>query len=108
MKLFEPATRLMIEPEDEIYNKCNKCFKKRRYLKKNHQICIICYQANLLYQPSGHKIIDEFINYTQINFVQESSRMKFIPFDQFKDVEKIGKRGFSKIYKAIWINGPSY
>ncbi len=93
--------RFIIELEDEIYNRCNKCHKKRRPLKKNHQICIICYQANLLYKPSGNKIIDEFINYTQIDFIQESSRMKFISYDQFKDIERIGKGGFSKIYKAI-------
>ena len=108
VKLFEPMKRYMMESEDEIYNICKKCHKKRRFLKENHSICIICYQANLLYQPSGNKIIDEFINYTQINFIQESSRMKFIPFDQFKDIEKIGKGGFSKIYKATWINGPPY
>src|SRR5687767_14594424 len=29
MKLFKPITRLMIELEDEIYNRCHKCFKKR-------------------------------------------------------------------------------
>src|SRR6266498_2609460 len=107
-KLFEPMTRFIVELEDEIYNKCNKCFKKRRPLKEYHQICIICHQANLLYKPSGNKIIDEFINYTQINFVQESSRMKFIPYDQFKDIKRIGKGGFSEIYKATWINGPPY
>jgi len=67
-----------------------------------------CYQANLLYKTSGNKIIDEFIDFTQTNFVQESSRMKFIPYDQFKDIELIGKGGFSKIYKATWINGPPY
>ena len=68
MKLFEPVTRFIIESEDKIYNKCNKCHKKRRPLKENHQICIICYQANLLYKTSGNKIIDEFVNYTQILF----------------------------------------
>ncbi len=107
-KLFEPVMRFAIELEDEIYNKCNKCHKKRRTLKKNNQICVICYQANLLYKTSGNKIIDEFIDFTQTNFVQESSRMKFIPYDQFKDIELIGKGGFSKIYKATWINGPPY
>ncbi len=108
LKLFEPMARFIVEIEDDIYNKCNKCFKKRRSLKENHQICIICYQANLLYKPSGNKIIDKFINCTQVNFVQESSRMKFIPYDQFKDIKRIGKGGFSEIYKATWINGPPY
>ncbi len=97
----------IFEPEDEIYNVCNECLKKRRSLK-GHQICIICYQAKLLYKPSGSEIVDEFIKYTQINFIQESSRMKFIPFDQFKDIKEIGKGGFSKIYKATWTHGPPY
>ncbi len=55
--------RFIIESEDETYNRCNICHKKRSS-KKNHQICIICYQAKLLYKPSGNKTIDEFINYT--------------------------------------------
>ncbi len=108
IKLFEQMMRFIVEPEDEIYNKCNRCYKKRRFSKQNYQICIICYQAKLLYKPSGNKIIDEFINDTQINFIQESSRMKFIPYNQFKVIKKIDKGGFSEIYKAIWINGPPY
>ena len=110
MKLFEPITRFIFEKEDESHNECIQCFKKRRPLKKD-QICVICYQTNLLYKlykPSGNKIIDEFINYTRINFVQESSRMTFIPYDQFKDIKMIGKGGFSKIYNATWVNGPPY
>ncbi len=93
-------TRFIVELKDEIYNKCNKCFKKRRSLKEHHQICIICYQSKLLYNSSENEIIDEFIEYTQINFVQKSSRMKFISYNQFKDIEMIGKGGFNKIYKA--------
>ena len=61
-----------------------------------------------MHKPSGNKIIDEFIEDTQINFIQESSRMKFIPYDQFENIKSIGKGGFSEIYKATWINGPPY
>src|SRR6266540_3235319 len=61
-----------------------------------------------LHNLLSNKIIDEFIKDTQINFIQESSRMKFIPYDQFEDINSIGKGGFSEIYKAIWINGPPY
>ncbi|RGB22641.1 hypothetical protein C1646_775769 [Rhizophagus diaphanus] len=32
--------------------------------------------------------------------------MEFVPFDNFKDVSFVAEGGFSKIYKAIWINGP--
>ena len=98
----------IIESEDKSYNECSECHLRRRPLKENHQICIICYQAKLLYKSSENEIVDEFIKYTQINFVQESSRMKFIPYDQFKNIEFIKEGGFSKIYKATWIDGPPY
>ena len=100
--------KFIVESENDIYKKCNQCYKKRRPSKKHHQICIICYQAKLLYKPSGNKIIDEFIKDTQINFVQESSRMKFVPYNRFKNVEFINEGGFSVVYKAIWNNGPPY
>ena len=42
------------------------------------------------------------------NFIQESSRMKFIPYNQFKNIEFINGGGFSKVYKATWIDGPHF
>ncbi|GES92996.1 kinase-like domain-containing protein [Rhizophagus clarus] len=32
--------------------------------------------------------------------------MEFVPYEQFKDIEFISEGGFSKVYKATWINGP--
>src|SRR6266540_2154481 len=37
-KSLEPMMRFIVEPEDEIYDKCNKCYKKRVFLKKNNKI----------------------------------------------------------------------
>ncbi|CAB5365673.1 unnamed protein product [Rhizophagus irregularis] len=34
--------------------------------------------------------------------------MEFVPYDQFKNIEFIAEGGFSKIYKATWIDGPVY
>ncbi|RGB31923.1 kinase-like domain-containing protein [Rhizophagus diaphanus] len=34
--------------------------------------------------------------------------MEFVPYSEFRDVNCIAEGGFSKIYKAIWINGPRY
>jgi hypothetical protein len=30
--------------------------------------------------------------------------MIFVPYEEFKNIEFIGEGGFSKIYKATWIN----
>ncbi|CAB5191701.1 unnamed protein product [Rhizophagus irregularis] len=59
-----------------------------------------------LFKPSGNKMIDDFIRYTQINYVRKEGKMEFIPYDQFKNIEFIAEGGFSKIYKAIWRDGP--
>ncbi|CAB5350600.1 unnamed protein product [Rhizophagus irregularis] len=33
-------------------------------------------------------------------------KLEFVPYEQFKNVEFIAEGGFSKIYKATWIDGP--
>ena len=58
------------------------------------------------YGQSGNKIIDDFIRNTQINLVKRAGKMEFVPYEQFKNVEFIAEGGFSKIYKATWIDGP--
>ncbi|GBC26752.2 kinase-like domain-containing protein [Rhizophagus irregularis DAOM 181602=DAOM 197198] len=65
-----------------IYKKCNECNIKRKIFDKSHEICHVCYNIKKILKPkqSGNKVIDDFIRYTQ--------------------------RGFSKIYKATWVDGP--
>ena len=57
---------------------------------------------HLLYR-SGNKVVDDFIKYTQINL--DVNMMEFVPYDQFKNIQFIAEGGFSKIYKATWIDG---
>jgi len=84
---------------------CDEC-NKRKILDESHQICGVCYKAKTLHKQSGNKVVDDFIKYTQINRNKDAGRMEFASYDQFKDVEFIAEGGFSKIYKAIWIDGP--
>jgi hypothetical protein len=86
--------------------KCNECNKRRKPLDESHQICHICYKMKTIFKPSGNKIIDDFIRHTQINLVKHQGKMEFVPFDQFKNIEFIAEGGFSKIYKATWVDGP--
>ncbi len=67
---------------------------------------------HLLYK-SGNKIVDDFIKYTQSELFIQSTQsklefnmmMEFVPYNQFEDIEFIAEGGFSKVYKATWING---
>src|SRR4030095_16364437 len=84
---------------------CIECKRKRKPSDESHQICHICYKATKL-KLSGNKIIDDFVRYTHITVNTSNStskKMKFVPYDQFKNVEFIAEGGFSKIYKAAWI-----
>ena len=98
----------LIQPTQTIvkkrkYKKCNGCNKTRKILE-SHQICHVCFKAKEL-KLSGNKIIDDFIKYTQTNYVKKGGKMVFVPHDQLKNIEFIAEGGFSKIYKATWIDG---
>jgi serine/threonine protein kinase len=86
--------------------KCIEC-KKRKIINENHETCKLCYKI-FKFNLSGIKVIDDIIRNTRVNFVESSiSRiLEFVPYDQFKNIEFIAEGGFSKIYKAIWANGP--
>jgi hypothetical protein len=58
-------------------------------------------------KQSGNKVIDDFIRHTQRNHaIKERGKMEFVPYDQFKNIKFIAEGGFSKIYKATWVDGP--
>ena len=92
----------------KVYEKCNQCNKRRRPLEKSHKICRICYKSNILYK-SENKVVDDFIRYTQINSYLELKfgKMEFVPYNQFENIVFIAEGGFSKVYRATWIDGPT-
>jgi len=79
-----------------VYEKCDRCNKRRKPLDESHNICRICYK------PSGNKLVDDFIKNTQINNSLVVNMMEFVPYDRFKDLEFIAE---VEAYKANWIDG---
>jgi hypothetical protein len=106
--ILSQPTETTLEPKIKrnIYEKCNECNKRRRPLDESHKICRICYRMKTIFKPSGNEIIDDFIRHTQINLEKAEGKMEFVPFDQFKNIKFIAEGGFSKIYKATWVDGP--
>jgi hypothetical protein len=94
------------KPKRKVRILCNECNKKRSHLDEDHQICHICHKAKTRFKPSGSEVIDDFIKYTLINNSKPEGKMEFVPYNKFKDVEFIAEGGFSKIYKATWVDGP--
>src|SRR3984957_12218778 len=85
--------------------KCKQCNRSRKMFDKIDQTCRQCYKAKTV-TPSGNKVIDDFIRYTLTNYRKRDGRMEFVSYDKFKYVKFIAEGGFSKIYKATWIDGP--
>ncbi|UZO07715.1 uncharacterized protein OCT59_027991 [Rhizophagus irregularis] len=85
---------------------CKEC-NIRNIIDENHETCKLCYEISKL-NLSGNKVIDDIIRNTRVNFVKSSicRILEFVPYDQFKNIEFIAEGGFSKIYKAIWVDGP--
>ncbi|UZO02606.1 uncharacterized protein OCT59_021085 [Rhizophagus irregularis] len=104
--LIQPTQSIVKSKYKKIY--CTECNKERKPSDESHQICHVCYKIKRVYKygSSGNKIIDDFIRYTQINLVNRYGKLEYVPYEQFKNIEFIAEGGFSKIYKATWIDGP--
>ena len=59
---------------------------------------------------SGDEKLDEIIRNTQLEANGFDSRyyIEWIPYDDLKDIEKIGKGGFATVYRSEWSNGPRF
>ena len=93
--------------------------------KKEYGICPTCteYDTNkgwckscdpkLLAQSwtsSGDKKLDEIIRNTQLEAKGFDSHyyIEWIPYDDLKDIKKIGEGGFATVYEGKWTNGPKF
>ena len=65
------------------------------------------YFKNFTDWTSENEKIDSFIREMQlkINF-RDGIVFEWISYDQFNDIEEIGKSDFDAIYSAIWKDGP--
>ena len=59
---------------------------------------------------SGNEKLDEIIRNTQLEAKGFDSRyyIEWIPYDDLKNIEKIGKGGFATVYRSEWSNGPRF
>jgi hypothetical protein len=54
---------------------------------------------------SGNKYIDKFIQETQLKARNFYEVMEWIPYNRLRNIKYFAKGGFSKVYKAIWLEG---
>src|SRR6266511_5596709 len=92
---------------EKIYGRCLTCNR----CNTNRAWCQSC-DPQLLTQgwTSSSETIDKLIKSTQLKATEYDNKyyLQWIPYDELKDIEKIGEGGFATIYKATWINGEKY
>ncbi|RIA80653.1 kinase-like domain-containing protein [Glomus cerebriforme] len=64
------------------------------------------FQQDFLKWTSKNEFIDKFIQEAQLNARNSYEILEWIPYDKLKNISYHDKGGFSKIYKAIWLDGP--
>ena len=59
---------------------------------------------------SGDEKLDEIIRNTQLEAKGFDSLyyIEWIPYDDLKNIEKIGKGGFATVYRSEWSKGPRF
>ena len=77
---------------------CNKCGKE--YTDVYWKWCKPCQidnlKGNFTNWTSGNEKIDDYYDIV----------FEWIPYNQFSDIEEIGRGGFATVYSAIWKDGP--
>jgi hypothetical protein len=88
------------------YN-CENCgYKYNKQFEIDNKSCVLCQTKH------ENEKISNLIQEMKLNINHNSSEsdviFEWIPYDQFNDIKKIGKGGFSTIYSAIWTDGLLY
>ncbi len=98
----------MFNERKKEYGTCSTC----RGYNTNKQWCQTC-DPKLLAQSwttSDDKKLDEIIRNTQLEAKGFDSHfyIEWIPYDDLKDIKKIGEGGFATVYQGKWSNGPKF
>jgi len=80
--------------QDGFFDKyhCERC--DNQYAVMESKWCKLC-------KSSGNKQIDDFIE-------NKSTKFELITYNQFDNIEEIGRNDFTKICSAIWNDGPLF
>ncbi|POG77582.1 kinase-like domain-containing protein [Rhizophagus irregularis DAOM 181602=DAOM 197198] len=94
-----------LEKRKEAYGICGECNEPGT----GEKWCQTCnakrLKENFKFWTSGNKIIDEFIQKSQLEATHCTNCIEWIPFEKFHNVTYITKGGFGEIYSADFPEG---
>ncbi|CAB4380455.1 unnamed protein product [Rhizophagus irregularis] len=94
-----------IEKRKEVYGICGECNEPGTGEKWCQSCNAKKFEENFKNWTSGNKDIDELIQHSQLNAVEHSKYLEWIPYEKFQNVTYITRGGFGKIYSAEWPEG---
>ena len=88
---------------------CTKCDQRYDYIFD--EWCKSCqrdyFKGNFTNWTSGDKGIDDFIQKLQLEISKPSDTVfEWIPYNQFNDINEIGRNDYATVYSAVWKDGP--
>ncbi|RIB25502.1 kinase-like domain-containing protein [Gigaspora rosea] len=93
----------------KLITRCAVCWRRR---SAKGYWCQYCesrrFRENFSSWTSGNRLIDDFIQETQLNSTWWAGYLEWIPFKRFQNVEFIAQGGFGSIYSALWVDGPRW
>ena len=94
-----------LEKRKQVYGICGECNEPGMGYKWCQSCNAKRFKNNFKNWTSGNKVIDEFIQDSQLNAVYYYKCLEWIPFENFRNIYKIGEGGFGVVYRATWIQG---
>ncbi|GBB97406.1 hypothetical protein RclHR1_02990007 [Rhizophagus clarus] len=97
-----------LEKRKQVYGICGECKEPGTGWRWCQPCNAKRFKDNFKNWTSGNKIIDEFIQQSQLNAVHFKKCLEWIPFEKFQNIAYIAEGGFGKIYSAEWPEGYIY
>ena len=95
--------RKLINEIGKKYDSVESLLKMNIRLNKEVS-CEVCKEVKKLIDKCGNKEIAKFLYECRLNAKHHNNYIRWIPFDEFKNIEYLAKGGFGEVHKATWID----
>ena len=77
-------------------------------IRLNKVLCEGCYEVKTLIDKCGNEEIAKFLYECKLNAKHHNNYIRWIPFNEFKNIEYLAKGGFGEVHKATWFYHQDY
>src|SRR6185295_17953220 len=108
-EIINLLVKLEKEPgKEDIINQINNELIKMDDLLNKKILCKECYEGKFHFEKLtdeyGNQEVARFLHDCKKNAHNDDDYVKWIPFNEFEDIEYLAKGGFGVVHKATWTN----